>query len=187
MQSCILSVAQCLSGQTMDIVAQAVSILRDISSDNANWSVIKQHALSGVTHLLQIGEHLENPHCDSVQIIVDACQIVSHMAVLEEHCHIILQKNGIGMLSHLISLRSNPHIQQRFRNGLTDTLRIVVAALGALAQLCLFAILFSVVAAVLDSYGVDYEVPSQQGGIAPTPQKLIQIVVVVVVIVANGT
>ncbi len=137
MQQCVVSVAQCLAGQPMDIVAKACAILRDISSDSGNWHPIKQHALPTLAQLLQINSHLDNPTCDSTAIVVDAATAIANMAVLEEHCRIVLQHGGLASLAWLISAQNHAQLMQRLPgDGKRSSLLIVTAALNALGHLC---------------------------------------------------
>ena len=137
MQQCVVSVSQCLTGQPMNIVAKACSILRDISSDSGNWHPIKTHALPTLAQLLQINSHLDNPTCDSTAIVVDAATAIANMAVLEEHCLIVLQHGGTASLARLVAAQNDVQLLQRLPgDGKRDSLRIVTAALNALGHLC---------------------------------------------------
>lgn len=138
MQQCVQSVAQCLNPQKfpMDIVAKSCAILRDISSDSGNWAPIKQYALPTLARLLSIDSHLADPNCDSTSVVVDAATCIANMAVLEEHCRIVLQHGGITSLSWLIAHHNSQHLTQKFRQGRADSLRILNASLNALGHLC---------------------------------------------------
>jgi hypothetical protein len=136
MQQCVRCVAQCLAGQPMNIVAQATSILRDISSDSGNWAPIKQYALAPLAKLLQITTHLNNTSCDSTAIVVDAATTIAHMAVLEEHCMIVLQHGGMASLAWLITVQNNQQLQEHMRHAQHESLLIVGSALHALGALC---------------------------------------------------
>ena len=136
MQSCVQTVAQCLSGQPMNIVAQAAHILRDISSDSGNWQPIKQYALPTLAQLLQIRTHLDNAQCDSTAIVVDAAKTIANMAVLEEHCTLVLHHGGVAALARLITVQNDQQLQQRFRHAQRESLLIVAASLNALGHLC---------------------------------------------------
>jgi hypothetical protein len=136
MQQCVRSVAQCLTGQPMNIVAQATSILRDLSSDSGNWAPIKQYALAPLAKLLQMTSHLQNTSCDSTAIVVDAATTIAHMAVLEEHCMIVFQHGGMACLAWLITVQNNQQLQEHMRHAQRESLLIVAAALNALGALC---------------------------------------------------
>ena len=136
MQQCVRSVSQCLAGQPMNIVAQATSILRDISSDSGNWDPIKQYALPTLAKLLKMGDHVMNPNCDSTAIVVDAATTIAHMAVLEEHCSIVLRHGGMSSLAWLINVQNNHQLQEHMRHAKRESLLIVASALNALGHLC---------------------------------------------------
>jgi hypothetical protein len=136
MQQCVRSVSQCLSGQPMNIVAQATSILRDISSDSGNWDPIKQYALPTLAKLLKMEDHLMNPNVDSTAIVVDAATTIAHMAVLEEHCAIVLRHGGMSSLAWLITVQNNHQLQEHMRHARRESLLIVASALNALGHLC---------------------------------------------------
>ena len=116
----------------MQIVARAVSILRDLSSDSGNWLPIKQWALPRICQLLKLegGMHLSDPTCNSAHVVIDAATVVRNMAVLEEHCLIVHSNGGLPLLQILAEVLVNPQLRARLFPQSEEGLIHHVAAAG---------------------------------------------------------
>eukprot|EP00505_MAST-04D_sp_SCG-Rhode-Island_P004101 Stramenopile-MAST_4_protein_4101 len=137
-QGCVSSVAQCLVSQSMEISGRAARVLRDLSSDSGCWEPIKQFALPRLSQLLNMEQHLQVAEVDSVDLVVNAATTIANMAVLEEHCNIVLANNGVKALTNLLSLRANAQLMQGMspdRSRESDSFAIIASSMRALAAL----------------------------------------------------
>jgi hypothetical protein len=139
MQGCVSSVAQCLASQSMEISGRAAAVIRDLSSDSGCWEPIKQFALPKLSQVLNMEQHLNNDEVDSVDLVVNASITIANMALLEEHCNIVLANKGVAALTSLLNVRTNNVVMEgMLKRSVTqedDSFTVISAAMKALAAL----------------------------------------------------
>merc|ERR1711988_501203 len=139
MQGCVSSVAQCLASQSMEISGRAAAVLRDLSSDSSCWEPIKQFALPKLSQVLNMEQHLNIDEVDSVDLVVNASITIANMALIEEHCNIVLANKGVAALTSLLNVRTNNVVMEgMLKRSVTqedDSFTVISAAMKALAAL----------------------------------------------------
>ena len=95
------SVVQAVDSGDMGVVASAISSVRALSGSADHWPSIR-NSLPRISDLLVMERHLHDVSCDSTAVVVDAAAVIANMAVLEDHCQVVLDSGGVKALSELM-------------------------------------------------------------------------------------